>query len=89
MIKLEKKAVYYLRSKYHHANTKETTTFYNMQEALQTFESVDPCYYINKKDFSIIEEITLYYPTEYGIRAYYKRIDPNDEKIETNYKKEE
>lgn len=88
MIKLEKKAIYYLRGKYHHENKIESQTLYNMQEALQTFESVDPCYYINKKDFSIIEEITLYYPTDYGIRAYYKRIDPSKETIETNFIKD-
>lgn len=88
MIKLEKKAIYYLRDHYHHENTKEKRTFYTIQEAIQEFEKSTPKFYINKKDFSIIEEISLYFPCEFGIKSYYKRIDPTNETIESNYKRD-
>ena len=88
MIRLEKKAVYYLRDRYHHESRKETKTFYNMEEALEAFEKIDPQFYINKKDISIIEDVSLYYSGEFGIKCYYKRIDPTNETIESNYKRD-
>lgn len=88
MIKLEKKVIYYLRKKYHHTSTVEKVTFYDMETAEKEFNSLIPRYFINNKDYSMIEEISLYYPTEYGIKCYYKKIDPNLETIETNYNKE-
>lgn len=88
MIKLEKRSIYYLKNEYHHETTTEKRTFYDMPQALKAFEESTPRYYINKKDFSIIEEINLYYKSDFGIKCYYKRIDPTNEKIETNYIKE-
>ena len=88
MIKIEKKAVYYLRQNYHHESRTETKTFYDMEEAKKVFETLEPKYYLNKSDYSVIEEIKLYYKTDYGIKCYYKTIDPTNETIETNYKKE-
>jgi len=88
MIKLEKKAIYYLKDHYHHESRKDTKTFYNMDEALKVFESLTPQFYINKKDISTIEEITLYFTSEFGIKSYYKRIDPTNETIESNYKRD-
>lgn len=89
MIKLEKKAIYYLKGNYHHESKTESKTLYDMGEALQEFERIKPRYFVNRKDFSIIEEISLYYSSEFGIKCYYKRIDPNTETIETNYIKED
>ena len=89
MIKLERKAIYYLKGNYHHESKIESKTLYNMEDAKKEFENITPKYYINKKDYSIIEEISLYYSSEFGIKCYYKRIDPNLETIESNYKKEE
>lgn len=89
MIKIEKKAVYYLKSNYHHESKIESVTFYDLNTAREQFEKLTPKYYINKKDYSIIEEISLYYKTEFGIKCYYKKIDPNLEKIESNYIKED
>lgn len=88
MIKLEKKAVYYLRGAYHHESKTEIKSLYDMEEAKKIFETLEPKYYLNKNDISIIEEIKLYYKTDYGIKCYYKTIDPNTETIETNYKKD-
>ncbi len=89
MIKLEKKAIYYLKGNYHHESKTESKTLYDMETAKKEFEGITPRYYINKKDFSIIEEVNLYYSSEFGIKCYYKRIDPTLEKIETNYIKED
>lgn len=89
MIKIEKKAIYYLKGKYHHENKAETINFYNMEEARKHFENTTPQYYINKKDFSIVEDIGLYFTSDFGIKCYYKRIDPSTEKIESNYIKEQ
>lgn len=89
MIKIEKKAIYYLKGKYHHESRAETKTFYDMETAKKEFEKITPQYYINKKDFSIVEDVSLYYSSEFGIKCYYKRIDPSTEKIESNYIKEE
>lgn len=89
MPKIEKKAIYYLKGNYHHESKIESRTVYTMEEAKTLFESLTPKYYINRKDFSIVEEITLYYKTEYGVKCYYKKIDPNLEEIETNYKEEQ
>lgn len=89
MIKLEIKATYNLKSKYHHESTIEKKQFYDMEEATKEFESYTPKFYLNKKDFSIIEKISLYYNTDYGIKCYYKTIDPTTESIESNYIKED
>lgn len=89
MIKLEKKAIYYLKGKYHHESKAETINFHNMEEAQKHFENTTPQYYINKKDFSIVEDIGLYFTSDFGIKCYYKRIDPSTEKIESNYIKED
>lgn len=89
MIRLEKKAVYYLKGNYHHESRIENKTLYDMETAKKEFEKIDPKYYINKKDYSIIEEISLYYSSEFGIKCYYKRIDPSTESIESNYIKED
>lgn len=88
MIKLERKAIYYLKGNYHHESKIESRTFFNMWEGLQEFERMTPRYFINRKDFTTIEEISLYYSSEFGIKCYYKKIDPTLETIETNYKKE-
>lgn len=88
MIKLEKKATYILKSKYHHESIIEKKQYYDIDEAMREFESYTPKFYLNKKDYSIIETISLYFSTEYGIKCYYKRIDPNTESIESNYIKE-
>lgn len=88
MIKLEKKAIYYLKGKYHHESKAETINFHNMEEAKKHFENTTPQYYINKKDFSIVEDIGLYFTSDFGIKCYYKRIDPSTESIESNYIKE-
>ncbi len=89
MIKLEKKAIYYLKGKYHHESKAEVINFHNMEEAQKHFENTTPQYYINKKDFSIVEDIGLYYTSDFGIKCYYKRIDPSTESIESNYIKKE
>lgn len=88
MIRLEKKAIYYLKGNYHHESKTETRTLYDMKNALELFKNMTPKYYINKKDFSIVEEITLYYNTDFGIKCYYKKIDAPTEEIETNYKED-
>lgn len=88
MIKLEIKVNYYFKNKYHHESKTESKTFYDMREALREFERITPRYFINKKDVSTIEEINLYYSSEFGIKRYYKTIDPTLETIETNYKEE-
>ena len=88
MIKLERKAIYYLKGKYHHENKIESKTLFDMGEALREFERITPRYFINRKDFTTIEEISLYYSSEFGIKCYYKKIDPTLETIETNYKKD-
>lgn len=88
MIKLEKKVIYYMRKKYHHTSTIKKETFYNIDEALETFENNDPIYYKNDRDISAYEETRLCIPTEYGMKCYYKKVDPVLETIETNYKKD-
>lgn len=88
MIKLEKKVIYYMRKKYHHSSTIKKETFYNIDEALETFENNDPVYYKNDRDISAYEETRIYIPTEYGMKCYYKKVDPVLETIETNYIKD-
>lgn len=88
MIKIERKATYYFKSKYHHESKLDMRTFYDMETAKKEFENLTPCYYINKKDYSIIETISLYYTSDFGIKCYYKSIDPNTLMLETNYIKE-
>lgn len=87
MIKVKKESTYYLKGKYHHTSDTETRIFYNMDDAKKYFETIDPKYYINKKDISTIETISLIYFTEFGAQCFYKKIDPNTETIDTNYKK--
>lgn len=89
MIKLERKATYYLKNKYHHESKTDTRTFYDMETAKKEFEHATPQYYLNKKDYSIIETISLYYTSDFGIKCYYKTIDPTTESIESNYIKED
>lgn len=88
MIKLEKTAVHYLKNTYHHTSTIEKRTFQDEKQALFIFENTTPKHYINNKDFSIVENISLYIPTENGVKSYYKTIDPITEEEKTNYKKE-
>lgn len=89
MIKLEIIAGYYKKNTWNHDSSIIKKTFYEMEEAAREFEKMIPKYYINKKDISIIETITLTYNTDFGIKRYYKKIDPITETIETNYKKED
>jgi len=60
-----------------------------MREALQAFEQKTPRYYINRKDISIIETVTLSYKIDIDYKRLYKTIDPISEEIDTNYKKED
>lgn len=88
MIRLEKNVNYFLKNQYHHTSKKESKVFYDMKEAEKEFKALQPGYFINKKDISIIEEIRLYYSSEFGIKNYYKTIDPITERIESNYKED-
>ena len=85
MIKIEIKTIYYYKKQYHHESTKEKKTFPDVEEGIQYFKNYIPAYYINEKDFSTFEEISLYKSTEYGVKRYYKRIDPTMKTIESNY----
>lgn len=87
-MKLETRAAYYKRGDFWKESKKDTITFYDMREALERFKAQDPKYYINKKDISIIETVTLIYKTDLGYKRYYKTIDPITEDIETNYKED-
>lgn len=89
MLKLEVKTIYYYKKQYHHESTKEKKCFPVASDAIEYFKEYKPIIYINEKDISIIEEIDLFQPTEYGIKRYYKRIDPIIRTIETNYREEE
>ena len=88
MIKLEINTAYYKRGEFWKESKKESTTFYDLKEAIQAFKKTDPKYYINKKDLSIIETIALIYKIDLGYKRYYKTIDPTTEDIETNYKED-
>ena len=89
MIKLEKSVTYYLKRKYHHTATIEKKTFYTPEEAIEYFKKQNISYYINDKDITALEEIKLYIPTSYGMKKYYKQIDPELKVIESNYKEED
>jgi len=88
MIKLEINTAYYKKDTFWRQSKKESMTFYDINEALQIFKKLSPKYYINKKDMSAIETITLTYKIELGFKRYYKTIDPITEEIETNYKED-
>ena len=88
MIKIEIKTIYYYKKQYHHETTKEKKIFQVVSDVIEYFKSYNPIIYINEKDISIIEEIDLFQPTEYGVKRYYKRIDPIMKTIESNYKEE-
>ena len=86
MLKIEIKTIYYYKKQYHHESTKEKKVFQVVSDGIEYFKNYIPEIYINSKDISIIEEIDLFQPTEYGIKRYYKRIDPIMKTIETNFK---
>lgn len=88
MLKTEVKTIYYYKKQYHHETTKEKKVFPVTEEGILYFKEYTPIDYINEKDFSIFEEISLYISTEYGIKRYYKKIDPIMKTIETNYQEE-
>lgn len=88
MIKLEITTSYYKRGEFWKESKKESKTFYDLSEAIKTFKIIDPKYYINKKDLSIIETVTLIHKIDIGYKRFYKTIDPMTEDIETNYKED-
>ena len=88
MLKIEVKTIYYYKKQYHHESIKEKKVFQVVSDGIEYFKEYNPIIYINEKDISIIEEIDLYQATEYGIKRYYKRIDPIMKTIETNYREE-
>ena len=89
MLKIEIKTIYYYKKQYHHESTKEKKVFQVVSDGIEYFKNYQPNIYINEKDISIIEEIDLFQPTEYGVKRYYKKIDPIIKTIETNYREEE
>ena len=89
MLKIEIKTIYYYKKQYHHESTKEKKVFQVVSDGIEYFKNYQPNIYINEKDISIIEEIDLFHPTEYGVKRYYKKIDPIIKTIETNYREEE
>ena len=89
MIKLEIISAYYKKNEFWRQSKKDSFTYYDINEAMKTFENIDPKYYINKKDISVIETVSLIYKIDLGYKRYYKTIDPVNESIETNYKKED
>ena len=85
MIKLKTTATYYNKKNFLKQSIVNQSTFYNISEAIETFKTLQPRYYINYKDISIIETIDLIYNQEIGIKRYYKTIDPTTGNIDSNY----
>lgn len=88
MIKLEKKVIYYMKKNYHHTTTLKKESFYTIDDALEYFKNEKIEFYKNNKDISLFEEVKLYIPTDYGLKQYYKKIDPTLGTIDTNYREE-
>jgi len=88
MIKLQKTASYYKRGSFWYDCNIFSKNYYTLPEALEAFEAIEPRYYINNKDISVIESIECIYKIELGYKRYYKTIDPITEKIESNYKED-
>jgi hypothetical protein len=89
MIKLQKKVIYYIKKDYHHTAIIKNDSFYTVDDALDQFKKEKLKHYKNIKDISLFEEVELFIPTSYGMKKYYKKIDPELETIETNYKEED
>lgn len=85
MLKIEIKTIYYYKKKFHHETIKEKKAFPAIQDGLDFFNNYELKYYSNEKDFSSYEELSIYQPTEYGIKRYYKKVDPITYDVETNY----
>ena len=88
MLRIEIKTIYYYKKKFHHETIKEKKEFLDVSDGIDFFNNYELKYYSNEKDFSSYEEISMYQVTEYGLKRYYKKVDPVTFDIESNYKRD-
>lgn len=85
MVKLEITVSYYEKKKYLRTSRVSVQEFQELGDAILIFQELKPGYYINPRDISAIETIRVNYTSCLGMKSFYKTINPDTKKIESNY----